>query len=100
MGRRSTSNVPAQALTLMNNPFVVQQANLCVGRVDPALPIAQRIDRLYRSAFSRPATPNELRAAEEFLKIQSADYGSVNDPRSWTDLAHVLLNVKEFVYID
>ena len=25
MGKRSSSNVPAQALTMMNNPFVVQQ---------------------------------------------------------------------------
>ena len=26
IGRRGASNVPAQALTMMNNPFVVEQA--------------------------------------------------------------------------
>ncbi len=100
MGRRSSSNVPAQALTLMNNPFVIQQAALWIAHTDPSLPLTDRIDRLYRSAFSRPATQNELRAAEEFLKTQSLEYGSPNDPRAWTDLAHVLLNVKEFVFIE
>ena len=33
MGRRNVSNVPAQALTLMNDPFVVQQARLWADRV-------------------------------------------------------------------
>ena len=84
----------------MNNPFVVQQAGLWIANTDPSLPPRQRIDRLYRSAFGRPPTPNELRAAEEFLKTQSAEYGAPNDQRSWTDLAHVLLNVKEFVFIE
>ena len=61
MGRRSTSNVPAQALTLMNNPFVVQQAQLWVERVGAASASpADRIRRLYLSAFSRPATDEEV----------------------------------------
>jgi hypothetical protein len=101
MGRRSSSNVPAQALTLMNNPFVVQQAELWVERCSTSAPTpAERIQRLYRTAFSRPATGEELRAAEEFLATQAAEYGAADDPRVWTDLAHVLLNVKEFVFVE
>ena len=33
MGRRSVSNVPAQALILMNDPFVVDQAKLWASHV-------------------------------------------------------------------
>src|SRR5439155_2298550 len=57
MGRRSVSNVPAQALTMMNNPFVKEQAELWAKRAlaDKGLTTAQRIDALYLSAFGRPA---------------------------------------------
>ncbi len=99
MGRRSTSNVPAQALTLMNNPLVAQQAELWVQQTAGASP-ADRIRRLYLAAFGRSASFEEIQAAEEFLAAQVAEYGSANDPRAWNDLAHVLLNVKEFVFVE
>jgi hypothetical protein len=58
IGRRSVSNVPAQALALMNNPFVVQQAQTWAERVlreTPQAGVRERIDRLYqpRSAATR-----------------------------------------------
>ncbi|MFN0195287.1 MAG: DUF1553 domain-containing protein, partial [Planctomycetaceae bacterium] len=100
MGRRSTSNVPAQALTLMNNPFIVQQAEQWVRQTDSEADPAARIRTLYLTAFNRPATEVELQAAQEFLQAQAAEFGSALDPRSWNDLAHVLLNVKEFVFVE
>ncbi len=101
MGKRSSSNVPAQALALMNNPLVVQQTakwaeSICAATNDPA----ERITRLYREAYSRPPTAAELQAAHTFLAAQTQEYGSPNDPRAWNDLAHVLANVKEFVFIE
>ena len=32
-GVRGTANIPAQALTMMNNPFVVEQARVCARRL-------------------------------------------------------------------
>jgi hypothetical protein len=100
MGRRSTSNVPAQALALMNNPFVVAQAGLWGDRVvNAASTPPERIATLYRMAYTRAPSAEELAAAVEFLEIQGRDYGNAHDPRAWADLCHVLLNVKEFVFV-
>jgi hypothetical protein len=101
MGRRSTSNVPAQALALMNNPFVVEQAELW-SRAATAdhRDAGGRIARMYEAAFGRPPTEDEASAAIEFVAAQSLSYGRADDPRAWHDLAHVLLNVKEFVFVE
>ncbi|QOV90464.1 PSD1 and planctomycete cytochrome C domain-containing protein [Humisphaera borealis] len=107
MGKRSASNVPAQALILMNDPFVVEQATLWAKAVlaDEKLATAdQRIDRMYRMAFARPPSPTEVADANAFLQQQAAELGidqekRANDIRTWADLAHVLMNVKEFIYV-
>ncbi len=107
VGRRNVSNVPAQALILMNDPFVTQQAALWADRVltrrDDTPP--GRVSAMYRSAFARPAEPAELTEALEFLDSQGREYGLTGDAwkddrRVWADLAHVLFNSKEFLFID
>ncbi len=105
-GRRSVSNVPAQALILMNDPFVVEQAKLWADRTLAAagLTPAERVDRMYREAFGRPAESAELEAALAFLKQQAselavADGHTADDRAAWADLAHALMNVKEFIFI-
>jgi hypothetical protein len=102
MGKRSVSNVPAQALTMMNNPFVVQQAQTWAGRVlaKPGLTSRARVGCMYVTAFGRPPTASELAEALAFLEEQGKEYGQANDPRAWGDLCHVLLNVKEFIFIN
>jgi hypothetical protein len=100
MGKRNVSNVPAQALTMLNNPFVVQQAQLWAKKTlaEPNLTIEQRINNLYIAAFARPPQADELESALHFLDEQQKQYG---DPiKSWTDLCHVLINVKEFIFVN
>jgi cytochrome c553 len=107
MGRRSVSNVPAQALILMNDPFVQQQAKLWAGATlaDKGAAPAQRVLRMYMSAFSRPPTAGETSAVLAFLDQQAAQLDiaeaeRLNDVRPWTDLAHALINTKEFIFIN
>jgi hypothetical protein len=107
VGRRNVSNVPAQALILMNDPFVVEQARLWARKVlaDPAKTPEQRIERMYLEAFARPPTADENRAVVAFLSSQSREHGNAagdasSDERVWADLAHVLINAKEFQFID
>ena len=102
MGRRSVSNVPAQALTMMNNPFIIQQARVWADRVlaEKHSDAESRIQRLYEMAYTRPPTEAEVKSAVEFLKIQGQEYNGPEDPRTWADLCHVLMNVKEFLFVN
>ena len=98
IGRRSVSNVPAQALAMMNNPFVRQQAELWARRVlaKPGPSPQERVIALYEMGFGRLPAEDETAAALEFLK----DQGPMDDVRSWAELCHVLLNVKEFIFVN
>ena len=100
VGRRNVSNVPAQALVMMNNPFVVKQAELWGKRVvERAGTVEERVGRLYEEAFARRPEEGEVRAAVAFLEEQGRQYGS-ESWRAWADLCHVLMNVKEFVFVN
>ncbi|HYT91692.1 MAG TPA: PSD1 and planctomycete cytochrome C domain-containing protein [Gemmataceae bacterium] len=98
VGRRTVSNVPAQALILLNDPFVHQQAAVWAKRVlaEKGSP-QERIQTMYQSAFGRPATTAEVDACLTFLREQER-LGAVG-PAVWADLAHVLFNAKEFIYL-
>ena len=108
MGRRTVSNVPAQALILLNDPFVHQQAELWAKRtLAHAGTTETRIGRMYQSAFGRPPTAQEIAACKDFLHRQhqlASTSGSrpedvASDPAVWKDLAHTLFNVKEFLFV-
>jgi len=102
VGRRQVSNVPAQALILMNDPFVHQQAGAWAKRVlgEPGS-TDERLTVMYVAAFGRPPTADQTTACREFLTEQAARYrADVTDRRPWADLAHTLFNAKEFIYLD
>jgi hypothetical protein len=106
MGRRNVTNVPAQALALMNDPFVKEQAMLWARKTlrDGSLPPEACIDTMYRDAFARGPTAEERAAALEFLATQAAEYGVslTEQPRhepTWADLAHALITTKEFIFV-
>jgi hypothetical protein len=103
VGLRTNSNVPAQALSLMNGEFVRGQAQLWAERVVKTGPsdVTKRIEQLYQTAYARKPTDVESLAALEFLLEQRELYATkdVNDVRPWSDLCHVLFNVKEFIYL-
>jgi len=102
MGRRNISNVPAQALILMNDPFVVEEAKRWAQRAPAHLDPGDRVRQMYLTAFSRPPSSDELAEATSFLAEQRALYAAADpaDERIWADFAHVLFNVKEFIYLN
>lgn len=90
-GRRDVSNVPTQALTLLNDPFVVTQAAAWGGRI-AALELTpqQRVARMFQEAFARTPKADEISAALALVGDQ-AD--------GWNHLALALINAKEFLYV-
>jgi hypothetical protein len=85
---------------------VAEQATLWARKAlaDSALSPPQRIDQMYRTAFARSPTADEQAAAVEFLVEQAMLHGGdfTVDPRhepAWADLAHALINTKEFIFV-
>ncbi|MFN0106786.1 MAG: PSD1 and planctomycete cytochrome C domain-containing protein [Bryobacteraceae bacterium] len=92
LGARGTSTVPSQALILMNNEFVLQQAGKWAERVslEAGTDNGARVKLLFRQAFGR--APEKWEADES---LQFLDNG-----RPLADLAHVLFNSAEFLYVE
>lgn len=93
MGKRNVSNVPAQALILMNDPFVIQQSQRWAERAKlVANEPAKRLAWMYQTAFGRSPTDREL-------KLTLAYLGKAPDAERWNHVAHALINTKEFIFL-
>lgn len=96
--QRSESVVPTQALVLMNDEFVEEQAGYLARRV-----LAETGDDLPRAVeglFLRTVStaPNEEKAAAALTFVRQRE--ALSDRASaLTDLAHVLFNSSEFIHI-
>jgi len=88
-GARLVSTVPTQALTLLNNPFVLDEASRFAARIkaQAADPAAQ-VNAAYRIALARDATPQETAIGTDLIRKQSLE-----------SLAHVVMNLDEFLYV-
>ncbi len=95
---RLESVVPTQALVLMNDEFVEEQAGYLAARAqegtgeDPA----PAIERMF--LLTSPARParSECSRRVKFVRERQAEGGR---ERAFADLAYVLLNSSEFIYI-
>ena len=105
-GKRNVTNVPAQSLFIMNDPFVSQQAEVLARKVATlsGLSDEERIQWIYQRAFTRKANANEVGQALSFLKQQAEVHKvkpkDVSTPvLVWKDYCHTIFNMKEFVYL-
>lgn len=90
-GRRSVSNVPAQALVLLNDPFVVDQTKKWGEAISSREgDAAVRVSEMALSAWGREPTETELERLVDFVSSEGG---------TWADLAHVLVNAKDFVFL-
>ena len=80
-GRRLTTTLPTQALTLLNDGFVRNQARRFAERViEKAGPAADaELLTAYRLALSRDPSLHEIESGQEFLRIALA-YRRSSDP--------------------
>lgn len=98
VGRRDSTNVPAQSLTLLNDPFILDTARRWSERLDAKASDEAKVNTLFLQALGRPANAKEQAAAARYLtELKSAP--SANPKQVWTDLAQSILNLKEFLYV-
>lgn len=109
VGRRPVTNVPAQALFLLNSPFVMESADLAAERLMSAsgVTVVELIDQIYKELLARRATTDEIQQACEFLQVQdeqqpldaiAEDASSSGEPLQTrvARLIHVLFASTEF----
>ncbi len=106
VGRRDATNVPDQALALLNDPFVIAMAKHWSERVlnDKAASPEQRVQQMFTTAFARPPQPDEtarlLKLAQRSAAIHRVEAGTLLSSQPvWQDVAHAIFNLKEFIYV-
>ncbi|XZE46463.1 DUF1553 domain-containing protein [Pirellulaceae bacterium SH467] len=106
-GSRSSTTTPIQALTLLNDPLVHQQAERIAQRILEHAPEQQsRIRFAYQHILGRPASEDEMDASSRLLLAAAHAAreagGSENDSQreAWFALVRAMLRLNEFVYID
>ncbi|NNE90142.1 MAG: DUF1553 domain-containing protein [Verrucomicrobiales bacterium] len=88
VGARSRSTTPLQALNLLNSRFVNQQAEIFEKRLEATEDRAKQIDSAFRLCFGRPAAPDEISSASDFI-----------DSEGLIQFTRAMLNTNEFIFI-
>jgi len=105
--RRITSTTPLQALFLMNDPLVHEQAKKFAARVlNEGKNGEERLYRAYLLLYGRLPTEEEGAAAVQYLAKVRDRLKATNTPtdqqsaKAWESLARALFLSNEFVYVD
>jgi cytochrome c553 len=120
-GSRDTTTVAPQALFLLNDPFVRNQARALAERVlrDNATEDAERIAQVYRLTLNRAAEAGEIERARAYLVTFEADFRKeveaarkepeatpeesilTLDPKlaAWSSFCQAMLGSAEFRYV-
>jgi len=105
-GRRDLTSVPAQALTLLNDPFVLEQAEVWAARIvaEGSPSVSSRIEQMFLESLGRPPDVPEKERFERAVAGLVTLHGippreALGNVAVWKDVAHAIFNVKEFLYI-
>lgn len=86
--QRSVSNTPVQALTLLNNDFVLRQAELLAKRLEQVDGREAQVRKVYQLLFGRDPNQRELALGTGFIEQQSLAL-----------YTRALFNTNEFLYV-
>ena len=105
VGKRDVTTVPTQALFLMNNPFVLKQADFMAKRILEQKDLNQesRIETAFRLALGRPPSKQEGAQVAKYLDeyrqtIQQSGQKVNPQQAAWTSLCQTLFQSGEFRY--
>jgi hypothetical protein len=105
--RRIASAVPLQSLTLLNDAFMLAQADYFADRVagSAGTSAQARIELAFRLAFARPPRAQEQAVSAAFLKKLAHVYAGQKraagqaERKALARLCHMLLCANEFLYV-
>jgi hypothetical protein len=105
-GKRSDALLPLQALYLMNDPSVREQAEgfarILLGHGNPD----ERVDWAHRRAWGRPASTEEIARGRDYVRVYAQELHRTGTPadrvelEAWTSYARVMLTASEFMFVD
>jgi hypothetical protein len=87
--KRNVTTTSLQALSILNDPFVLKQCEHLAERVKNKGALPQQVQEVYRLALNRLPTNEEVNKVGKFAQ----DYGMPN-------LCRLLFNTSEFVFVD
>jgi len=97
-GMRSVTNVPAQALLMLNSPFVRECAAALGEKVTSLKKLTSdeaRVEWVYRTMLNRPASQSETSRAVRFLRESIATDAAIA-AEQWARLCQTIFATSEF----
>ena len=104
-GKRTVTNVPSQSLILLNDPFVLLEAEAMAKNMmtQKSLDFDGQIQWIYMRSFGRPAKAKEIEEAklliDKLAKLNGVKKDAYKDVNTWKDYIHSVFNLKEFIYL-
>ncbi len=98
--RRAFSTAAPQSLLMLNNPFVIQQAEFLASRIRESAgeDLTEQVTLAWRIVFGRRPSESDIAAGIEFLTTTEPTPEKVN--ASLNHFCHALLSSNEFLYVD
>ncbi|HTN77876.1 MAG TPA: DUF1549 and DUF1553 domain-containing protein, partial [Pirellulaceae bacterium] len=104
-GDRATTTVAPQALLMLNSTLIADASDHLAARLLAERSAdAERIERLYESAYGRGATAAEVAAGQQFLReadkllVASEVDASKRARQAWAAYCQTILAANEFIY--
>ena len=98
-GVRNTSTVPTQALFLMNDPFVIKEAETAAKKIlqKKDLTAEERLNLAYKITLGREPEQQEKSLALNYLEQHN---NGKDDPEAWAGVIHSLYASIDFRYLN
>ncbi|QDU49198.1 DUF1553 domain-containing protein [Gimesia panareensis] len=108
VGNRSVTTVPAQALFMMNSPFVISQAEVTAERIlkDEKQSDRERVSQLYLTCLGREANDKEQAEALQYIDTLFGLHLKENDDKTrarqkaWASYCQILFASTEFRFLN
>ena len=96
--RRVESNTAPQSLTLLNGQWTLQESSRLAEKLAAVAGDGELIRQAWFAVYARAPRPDEVTSVRTFLEVQTSELGSRKAAAA--ELARVLYNTNEFLYVD